>query len=560
MAAAAPPPGTRLLVKGWEPAEPGPTGPLPGPVAVLATPRIRALADRLAAALPGAEVLEPGQLADGPEPGRFRACVDLTGCESARPGVSGAQDDPAAWLPWVQRFVARNREPVVLLGVTRGLETPEPGGTAVGLAGAARAGLYRMLQSEYTRVRSRHVDLDPLGDDGSAVAQIVAELTDTGEDPEVSLRAGRRYRAVLRESSATETETETATASATGDGAPVPFPEGQTLWITGGTGGLGLAFARHAVAHWGVRRLVLTGRTRLPERAEWETNLDDGQLGRRLRALIDLERAGARVRVLSLPLDGSATGELDRAVRAAERDLGPVGGVIHCAGFADRDHLAFVSKPADAVHAVTAPKIAGRTGRVLRPPSAAVLRAVLVGCGRGPERGRGTERLRRGQRLHGLPGDGEAARPAAAEHPVARLERRRHGGGEQGPGYLRTGLGSVTEAEGTALLDHLLAHDVGPVVLPAVVRDPRPGAPNCSCGAASRSLRPTPPQCGSRCPSGSRLPGYPLATVCLRGRWRPLPRLSSDCSRRTWASTRDGSRPTYRSRTTEPTRSSPSSC
>ncbi|MGY0064532.1 amino acid adenylation domain-containing protein [Streptomyces sp. LZ34] len=499
------PHGTRLLTKGWEPADPGRAGPPPRSVAILATAGTRALADRLSMALPRAEVLEPDALADGPAPGRFQACVDLTGCAPLAMGTRRPQDDPAGWLPWVQRFVARAEERVVLLGVTRGLETPQTLDTAhagdsgppVNLAGAARAGLYRMLQSEYAQVRSRHMDLDPLDDDSSAVRQIVAELQDTGEDPEVCHRAGRRYRAVLRESP----------LGGEGGGLP-PFPEEQTLWITGGTGGLGLAFARHAVARWGVRRLVLTGRTRLPDRADWEAHLDDGPLGRRLRALIDLERAGARLRVLSLPLDGSAADEPARAVREAERDLGPVGGVIHCAGFADRDHLAFVSKPAAAVRAVLDPKTAGLdtlvecfAGRPLRffvlcSSAAAVVPSAAVGQSDYAMANAYADYLATA-RPHGLP-------LLSVQWPS--WSGVGMGEAEPGPGYLRTGLGGLSEAEGTAVLDHLLAHGTGPVVLPAVVRDPARWRPELLLRRRSSSSGPDAPAARRERPSGARAP------------------------------------------------------
>ncbi|MBP5934673.1 KR domain-containing protein [Streptomyces sp. LBUM 1476] len=328
VAAQTPPAGTRLLTKEWEPVAGGTQGQLPSPVALLATSDTRALADRLARELPDAEVVTDLSA----RPDHFRVCVDLTG--RAR---TGSVDD---WLPWVQRLVSRASaaEPVVLLGVTRGLE----GGDPVNLAGADRAGLYRMLQSEYANVRSRHVDLDPLDDDVTAVRQLVAELADTGEEPEVRHRAGQRQRAVLRENPGTS-----GLPPFTGE-----FGADEALFITGGTGGLGLAFARYAVRHWGVRRLVLLGRSRFPDRAEWESRRGDDA---RLDALLGLERAGAEVRVLSLPLDGSAPGQLERAVR----ESGVVGGVIHCAGVADRENLAFVGKPGDAVGAVVQPKVAG---------------------------------------------------------------------------------------------------------------------------------------------------------------------------------------------------------
>ncbi|QNP68365.1 amino acid adenylation domain-containing protein [Streptomyces roseirectus] len=440
------PRGTRLLTKDWAPA-PAIPGELPTPVAVLATPDTLDLAARLARELPDADVVT--DLSGRPD--RYRACVDLTGCAYAGPGTHAGLYE---WLPWIQRLVAGAlaAEPVVLLGVTRGLESE--GRTQ--LAGADRVGLYRMLQSEYTNVRSRHVDLDPLDDDRTAARQLLAELADGGEESEVRHHGGQRQRAVLKESP--------------GAGELPPFTgefaADETLWITGGTGGLGLAFARHAVRHWGVRRLVLTGRRRLPDRTEWESRRAEDPT---LDALIDLERAGARVRVLALPLDDSALGQLVREVR----ESGPVGGVLHCAGVADRDNLAFVGKPADAVRAVVDPKVGGLdalvdafAGHPLRffaicSSVAAAVPSAAVGQSDYAMANAYADYVA-AVRPHGLP-------LLSVQWPswsgVGMGDER------PGPGYLRTGLGSVTEAEGTALLDHLLRTGAGPVVLPAIVHD-----------------------------------------------------------------------------------------
>ncbi|WP_416966645.1 amino acid adenylation domain-containing protein [Streptomyces sp. 4F14] len=446
VAAHTPPLGTRLLTKAWEPVVGLPSGQLPGPVALLATADTLALADRLARELPDAEVVTDLSA----RPDRFRACVDLTGCAYTRPAAQGSYD----WLPWIQRLVSRASaaEPVVLLGVTRGLE----GGDQVNLAGADRAGLYRMLQSEYANIRSRHVDLDPLDDDVIAVRQLVAEIGDSGEEPEVRFRAGQRQRGVLRE-------------SASAGGLPPfvgKFGPDEALFITGGTGGLGLAFARYAVRHWGVRRLVLVGRSQFPDRAEWEARRGDDP---RLDALLGLERAGAEVRVLSLPLDGPAPGQLARTVR----ESGVIGGVIHCAGVADRDNLAFVGKPGDAVRSVVKPKTAGLdalvdvfAGHALRffavcSSVAAAVPSAAVGQSDYAMANAYQDYLATA-RPHGLP-------LLSVQWPS--WSGVGMGDESPGPGYLRTGLGSVTEDEGTALLDHLLRSGAGPVVLPAVIQD-----------------------------------------------------------------------------------------
>ncbi len=72
----------------------------------------------------------------------FDGLVDVIGC--------GEDDkDQLDWIEWVQRLVEfGHKEGLRLLCVTKGLESFQ--NTFVRMAGASRAGLYRMLQSEYS--------------------------------------------------------------------------------------------------------------------------------------------------------------------------------------------------------------------------------------------------------------------------------------------------------------------------------------------------------------------------------------------------------------------------
>ena len=85
--------------------------------------------------------------------------------------------------------------------------------------------------------------------------------------------------------------------------------------ITGGCGGIGLVLAEYLARAVGAR-LLLTGRTPLPPRAEWQAHIDHGgneRLAQQLRTLMRLEASGAEV------LDGGGRRNRSRAMRAAVR-------------------------------------------------------------------------------------------------------------------------------------------------------------------------------------------------------------------------------------------------
>ncbi|WSI60231.1 amino acid adenylation domain-containing protein [Streptomyces platensis] len=453
------PDGARLLGREWEPADVS-FGRQPTAVAVLGTgPAARRLVD----ALPGAESI--GSAADLDD--RFDALVDLGGVELAE------------WLPVLQRMTGRE---ALLLGV----------GT-----GDARAGLYRMLQSEYGRVRSRYLEADPA--DPGLPGLVARELADGGDDVHVTYREGTRHRAVLGELPART-------------GAPVRFPADEALLITGGTRGIGLALARHAVNEWGARTLVLTGREQLPPRDEWDRHGADTALGRKLSGLRALERDGVRLRVLSLPL-GEDAAALRAALAGIRQEFGPIGGVLHAAGLVDRDNLAFVRKPVEAVRAVLAPKVAGLDALVdslaadplrfcvLFSSVASMVPAAAVGQSDYAMANAHLDAVAR-RAPHGLP-------LVSVVWPSWRGVGM--GSERPGPGYQATGLGELSEAEGLRLLDHILSTGAGPVVLPAIVapdwtpralRGRRPDAP---APARPVATTPTGPSNGGAATAGIRV-------------------------------------------------------
>ncbi|WP_441349100.1 amino acid adenylation domain-containing protein, partial [Streptomyces sp. NTH33] len=440
-----------LLTRHWIPAESGAADlALPGRTAVLAAPGTEDLAVRLAAALPAAEVLTTAALtadltSTGTRWDRFDAVVDLAGC--AEPGTSVDRTALDAWWRWLQHTVDQGRRDLRALLVSRGARTAP--------VGAARVGLYRMLQSEYRHVRSRHVDLGSCTDD--QLCRRVADELGTGDEAaEIAYRDGVRHQVRLRELPPTPQQ-------------PPRFPEGRVLWVTGGTRGIGLLTARHFVARHGVRKLVLTGRTELPPRTEWAAHLTaDTELGRKLRPLAELADQGVELEVLAVSLEDEQA--LARALSDVRRRLGPVGGLVHSAGVTDSENPAFVRKTPDGVARVAGPKVFGldTLTRCFRdePLDFFVLYSSVVAA---------VPALAVGQSDYAL---ANAYLDAVAETrpyglPLISVQWpswRDTGMGEvRSPAYRASGLAALSDEQGLALLDRALASGAR-VVLPAVVR------------------------------------------------------------------------------------------
>ncbi|MFD8519916.1 SDR family NAD(P)-dependent oxidoreductase [Streptomyces capillispiralis] len=464
--------GTALyLTKQWRPAPAAPGRSAPSGALVLHDRGTRHLAERVAGLLDTATLLDasdPG--ADGVVDRSAAVCsalIDLTGIgDGTAPsgGIDRIAEDSTSGraLALLRRVLdAKASQDVRLLFVTRGLEAVDaPGGSRRRpLAGAARAALYRLLQSEYRSLTSRHVDLEPDLRDAALAAAVHQELLDNGPAPEVCHRDGTRLTPVLAESPAL-----------TGPPpAPLAFTADEVLLVTGGTRGIGLLCARHFVARHGVRRLVLTGREALPPRHLWT---DPAACPPAVRAKTDavaaLEAQGVEVRVLALPLDDADA--VAEAVAHVTSTLGPVAGVLHAAGLVDTEDPAFVRKHVSGIARVVSPKIDG-TVHLLEALDPRALRfAVLFSSVSAalPALGAGQSDYAMGNAFMDY-----YAQARAHELPVTSVQWpswRETGFGEvTNRAYTDTGLLSITDAEGLAFLDDILTAPRGPVVMPVRV-------------------------------------------------------------------------------------------
>jgi polyketide synthase PksN len=193
------------------------------------------------------------------------------------------------------------------------------------------AALFRTARLEHPRLQAKAVRCMPalLASPDFLLPRLASELGQPGDDAEVRLaEAGQREVRSLREVILPHV--------ATGG----PERDGQVIWITGGLGGLGRAFARHyAVAR--KARVFLSGRSPLD--------------AARQALLRELQADGADIRYLAG--DVASVPDAEAMLRTILADAGRLDGVIHAAGVIDDAYLA--AKTPDAVARVWRPKVAG---------------------------------------------------------------------------------------------------------------------------------------------------------------------------------------------------------
>ncbi|MFJ1709421.1 type I polyketide synthase, partial [Kitasatospora sp. NPDC088346] len=358
--------------------------------------------------------------------------VPAAGAPTVREAVHRALALVQQWLA-DERFAGSR-----LVFVTDGAVATGPDEDVPDLAHSAVWGLVRSARAEHPgRFGLLDLPADAAGLIPAAAAAFAGLAGFTGED-QLAVRGGVLLAPQL------------ARAADTGDRPPALDPDG-TVLITGGTGLLGSTVARHLVAEYGVRHLLLAGR-RGPQ-APGADDLTD-----------ELTALGATVTLAACDLtDREAVAALLTGIPAGR----PLTAVVHAAG--DLDDGVVTALTPGRVDTVLAPKaeaaqhLHGLTREL--PLAAFVLFSSAAGVFGGPGQANYAaanahlDALAQHRRARGLAGQSLAwtlweQRSALTSRIDAADERR----------LARSGLPALTTAQGLALLDAALTTD-----LPALV-------------------------------------------------------------------------------------------
>jgi non-ribosomal peptide synthase protein (TIGR01720 family) len=218
-------------------------------------------------------------------------------------------------------------------------------------AKATVLGPCKVIPQEYRHITCRSIDLalpEEMGrGERKLVESLAAEFVAPSPDKVIAYRHGHRWTQTFEPHRLEGGAQESARLR----------QEGVYL-ITGGIGGIGLVLAEH-LARSVRARLVLLGRSALPERAEWPQWLaahgEQDATSRKIRKVQELEALGAQVMTASA--DVSDFGRMRQVVSEALERFGQIDGVIHAAGVPGGGMIQL--KTRDDAAAILAPKVQG---------------------------------------------------------------------------------------------------------------------------------------------------------------------------------------------------------
>jgi amino acid adenylation domain-containing protein len=201
--------------------------------------------------------------------------------------------------------------------------------------------LVRTVQQEIVNIKCRCIDIVlPVSrgpQEKKLVEQLANEFFIRSSDIVIAYRGNYRWVETYKPIRLAEVEGE------------IPrLKERGVYLITGGLGNVGNILAKY-LAKTFKAKLILTGRTTLPPRTQWESYLaaynenEKNRISWKIRKVLELEKMGSEV--LTFGADIADEKQMQKVITGAEDRFGSIDGIVHAAGVAGMD----TAQPVDSL-------------------------------------------------------------------------------------------------------------------------------------------------------------------------------------------------------------------
>lgn len=270
---------------------------------------------------------------------------DLPNGESSLEALDLAQDQGIYSLLFLVQALAKvqSEHPVWLYVISSQTQPTSPA-DEIAYEKAPILGLIKTIPQEMPWVECCHIDLPVESVDANA-EHVFQETQVVHKEQEVAYRYGQRLVPRLEKADLCQAQKQ-----------DLPFQTGGMYLISGGLGGIGAEIAKYLLQHYGVR-LLLVGRTPLPEKKTWSAHLEqEDVVARRIQAYLALKQLGGEATYESVDICDLA--RLQEVVEQAKsRWQCQLDGVIHLAGIYQGRTL--VEETRDSLAATLRPKMLG---------------------------------------------------------------------------------------------------------------------------------------------------------------------------------------------------------
>lgn len=212
-------------------------------------------------------------------------------------------------------------------------------------------GACKVIPQELVNVTCQSIDLsvDSLLDSSSltTIEQVLDECSNDSTDIIVAYRNGKRW-----------TQSYKPVSMVAGVRHKTMFKKGGVYLITGGLGGIGLAFAKYIGKRYKCK-LVLTGRSSFPGQEHWEdwlsTHAQEDSVSLKIRQFKQLQLLGAEFMIVKA--DVANLEDMQQLAVEIQNRFGNLHGIIHSAGIAGGGIVAV--KKEEQARKVMDPKVTG---------------------------------------------------------------------------------------------------------------------------------------------------------------------------------------------------------